>query len=182
MRKAILTGASALMLSATAAIAQHGPPPGVGPGGGMGAGPPISPPGLAGMGQGTADLAHGIASQQGQFGRDFAAEQHLSSAQLQQQATQHRSDALALAQAARSGAHIPANAAPRVKLALQQDIDAWRAQFQVDRQSWQTMRNTWLADRPNMTVQDWIQRRADWFAARDAWIANQKGWAMAHRP
>jgi len=140
MRKAILTGAWALMISATAAVAQHGPPAGAGPGSGMGAGPPISPPGLAGGGSGTADLARDIASQQGQFGRDFAAQQHLTAAQYQAMAAQHRADAMALARAARAGANIPANVGPRIKLALTQDIDSWRAQFQVDRQSWQTMR------------------------------------------
>ena len=97
MRKALIAGACALMLSTTAAIAQHGPPAGVGPGGGMGAGPPISPPGLSGMGQGTSDLARDIASQQGQFGRDFAAQQHLSATDYQAMAAQHRADALALA-------------------------------------------------------------------------------------
>jgi hypothetical protein len=184
MRKTLLTSAAALMLTATAAMAQHGPPAGAGPGGGMGAGPPISPPGLAGMGQGTSDLAHDIASQRGQFGRDFAAQQrdtHMNAAQLQAMAAQHRSDAMALAQAARSGARIPANAGPRIKTALRFDIDAWREQFQVDRKSWQTMRDAWLAERPNMTARDWAQRRADWFAARDAWIANQRTMAMARR-
>jgi len=181
MRKAILTAASALVFAATAAVAQHGPPAGAGPGGGMGAGPPISPPGLAGMGQGTSDLARDIASQRGQFGRDFAEQQRLTHAQLQQQATQHRADAMALAQAARAGANIPANAGPRIKTALRFDIDAWREQFQVDRKAWQTMRDAWLAERPNMTARDWAQRRADWFAARDAWIANQRTTAMARR-
>jgi len=181
MRKAIFTGAMTLMLSATAALAQHGPPAGAGPGGGLGAGPPISPPGLAGMGQGTSDLARGIASQQGQFGRDFAAQQHLSSAELQAQAAQHRADAMVLAQAARAGGNIPASAGPRIKTALRFDIDAWRAQFQVDRKSWQTMRDAWLAERPNMTARDWALRRADWFTARDAWISAQKTTAMARR-
>src|SRR5678815_5541329 len=126
MRKVILTGACALMLSTTAALAH----PGGGPGGGAGAGPPISPPGLAGGGPGTADLARDIASQQGQFGRDFAAQQHLTAAQYQAMAAQHRADALAMAQAARAGANIPVNVGPRIKLALKQDIDAWREQFQ----------------------------------------------------
>lgn len=181
MRKSLLSGAAPLLLSATGAMAQHGPPAGAGPGGGMGAGPPMSPPGLAGLGQGTSDLARDIASQRGQFGRDFASEQHLSASELQAQAAQHRADALALAQAARSGANIPAKAAPRIKEALRQDIEAWRAQFQVDRQNWQTMRNAWLAERPNMTARDWAQRRADWFAARDAWISAQRTTAMARR-
>lgn len=179
MRKSILTGAFALIL-ATAATAH----PGGGPGGGMGAGPPMTPPGQMGMGAGTADLARGIASQQGQFGRDFAQQQqqqHLSAQQYQQLAAQHRADALAIAKAARSGANLPANAGPRIRLALQQDIEAWRDQFQVGRKSWQSMRDQWLAQRGTMTAQDWALRRADWFAARDAWIANQKTWASARR-
>jgi len=182
MRKSILTGALALIFS-TAAMAHPGGAPGGGggPGGGMGAGPPITPPGEMGLGAGTPDLAQGIASQQGQFGRDFAQQQQLTVQQYQQLAAQHRADALALAQAARSGARLPPNVSPRIRLALQQDIDAWRDQFQVDRRSWQAMRDQWFAVRGTMTPQDWALRRADWFAARDAWIANQKNWAMARR-
>jgi hypothetical protein len=143
----------------------------------------MTPPGQMGLGAGTADYAQGIASQQGQFGRDFAQQQqrHLTAEQYQLEAAQHRADALALAQAARGGAHLPANAGPRIRLALQQDIDAWRDQFRVDRASWQAMRNDWLSQRGTMTAQEWAQRRADWFAARDAWITNQKAWAMARR-
>jgi len=176
MRKLILCTAGA-MLCAAAATAH----PGGGPGGGMGAGPPMSPPGQAGMGAGTADLAHGIGSQQGQFGRDFAAQQHLSPDQYRVMAAQHRRDALALAQAARSGANIPASAGPRIRLALQQDMEAWREQFSVGRKDWQAMRDQWLADRGNMTAAEWAQRRADWFASRDAWVATQKAWASARR-
>jgi len=187
MRRSLLTGACALMLSAAALAHPGGGPPGGvggGPGGGMGAGPPITPPGQMGLGAGTPDLAHDIASQQGQFGRDFAQQQqqrHLTAQQYQALAAQHRADALALAQAGRSGATIPASAGPRIRLALQQDIDAWRDQFQVDRRAWQAMRDQWLAERGTMSPQEWAQRRADWFAARDAWIANQKAWAMTRR-
>ena len=186
MRKSVLTGACALMIASTAALAQHGggPPggfPGAGGAGpGMGAGPPMTPPGSYGGGMGTANYAHDIASQQGQFGRDFADQQHLTPQQYQQAAAQHRADALALAQAGRAG-KLPANVGPRIRLALQQDIEAWRDQFQVDRKAWQAMRDQWLAQRGTMTAADWAQRRLDWFAARDAWIANQKNWAMARR-
>jgi hypothetical protein len=182
MRKSILTSACALALASTAAIAQHGPPSGVG--GGMGAGPPMTPPGqMGGIGGpgGASDYARDIASQRGQFGRDFAAQQRLTAQQYQQQAAQHRADALALAQAARSGARLPANAGPRIRDALKQDIDAWRDQFQVDRRSWQAMRDQWLSNRGAMTAQDWAVQRASWFAARDAWIVNQKAWASARR-
>lgn len=184
MRKAILTGAAALLVSTASIAHPGGGPGGAGPGGGMGAGPPMTPPGQMGLGAGTADYAHGLASQQGQFGRDLAQQQqerHLTAEQYRSQAAQHRADAVALAQAARSGARLPSNAGPRIRLALQQDIDAWRDQFRVDRASWQAMRDEWLSQRSTMTAQDWAQRRADWFAARDAWIANQRAWAMGRR-
>jgi hypothetical protein len=183
MRKSIMTAIAFFALTATPAIAQHGPPPGAGggPGGGMGAGPPMTPPGQMGGGMGTSDFAHGIASQRGQFGRDFAVQQHLTPQQYQALARQHRAEALAIAQAARNGARLPANAGPRIREALKQDIDAWRDQFQVDRRSWQAMRDQWLASRRTMTAEQWAIQRANWFAARDAWIANQKAWANARR-
>lgn len=187
MRKPILTSACALLLASTAAMAQHGPPSGVGggPGGGMGMGPPMTPPGqmMGGTGGpgGASAYAHDLASQQGQFGRDFASQRRLTAQQYQQQAAQRRADALVLANAARRGAHIPANAGPRIREALKQDIDAWRDQFQVDRRSWQAMRDQWLSSRGTMSAQDWAIQRANWFAARDAWIANQKSWALARR-
>lgn len=189
--KVILTGGAALLISG-AAIAYPGGGmggpgmggPGMGgPGGGMGAGPPMTPPGQMGMGAGTAGIAHGIASQRGQFGRDFAQQQqdqHLSPQQYQQMAAQHRADALMLAAAARNGT-LPTNIGPRIKAALEQDIDSWRAQFQVDRKAWQAMRDQWLASRGTMSARDWAQRRADWFAARDSWIANQRTWASTQR-
>lgn len=177
MRKFIVAGTLVLALASTAAIAR----PGGGPGAGIGAGPPITPPGQMGGGMNTSNHAQDIASQRGQFGRDFADQQRLTSDQYRAQAAQHRADALALAQAARSGAPIPANAAGRIRMALQQDIQAWRDQFTVGRKDWQAMRDQWLADRGGMTAQDWAQRRADWFAARDAWVATQKTWASSRR-
>jgi hypothetical protein len=141
----------------------------------------MTPPGQLGGGFGTSTYAHDIASQHGQFGRDFAAQQHLTAQQYQALAAQHRADALALAQAARSGARIPANAGPRIREALKQDIDAWRDQFQVDRRSWQATRDYWLSNRGTMTAQDWAIQRASWFAERDAWIARQRAWASARR-
>ena len=181
MRKSIMI-AALLALGSAPAVAQHGHAGGGGgPGGGMGSGPPMTPPGQMGGGMGTSDYARDIASQRGQFGRDFAGEQRLNAQQYQQMAAQHRADAMSVAQAARSGSRIPANAGPRIREALKQDIDAWRDQFQVDRRSWQAMRNQWLADRNSMTAEQWAIQRANWFAARDAWIANQRNWASARR-
>ena len=186
MRKLALTGALALMVTPAAVLAQHGPPGGFP--GGMGAGPPMTPPGSYGGGPGTADYAHGIAAQQGQFGRDFAAQQHLTAqerqqlaAQYQQAAQARRANAMQMAALARQGAAFPANASGKIRGALSDDIDQWRDQFQVDRKSWQAMRNQWLVARTSLTPQQWAQQRAAWFNARDAWIANQKAWAMARR-
>ena len=186
MRKSMLAGAMALALGSTAALAQHGPPGGFP--GGMGAGPPITPPGSYGAGAGAADYAHGIASQQGQFGRDFADQQHLTPQQRQELALQYqqaaqarRANAMQLAAMARQGAPFPANASAKIRSALSDDIDQWRDQFQVDRKAWQAMRDQWLVARNSLTPQQWALQRANWFNARDAWIANQKAWAMARR-
>lgn len=182
MRKQLLAAVACLALaSAGTALAQGRGGGAGGAGAGMGAGPPISPPGLSGGGMGTRDLARGIADQRGQFGRDFAAQQHLTANELRAQAQQHRADAMAMAQAVRGGADLPESAAARIRAALKADIEAWREEFRVGRQAWQAMRDQWLVDRASLTAEQWAQRRADWFAARDAWIATQKATAMARR-
>jgi hypothetical protein len=189
-RKLILSAVGCLALAVTApALAQgNSGGHGGGPGGGMGAGPPISPPGQAGGGMGTSDLGRGLGSQHGQFGRDFANQQHLTSEQRQQLALEYqqaaqarRANATQLAVLARQGASFPADASTKIRGALKEDIDAWRDQFQVDRKAWQAMRDQWLVDRGSLTPQEWAIRRSAWFDARDAWIANQKAWAMARR-
>lgn len=184
MARKILVSALAgvAMACATPALAQgrsggHGG----GPGGGMGAGPPMTPPGQMGAGMGTPGYASDIASQRGQFGRDFAEQQRLQAQQYRAQAEQRRAEALAYAQAARSGRPLPANAAGKIRSALKADIDAWREAFDVGRRDWQAMRDQWLVDRESLTAQQWAERRLDWFAVRDAWIASQKAWAQARR-
>ena len=198
MRKTVVITA-ALAVLATAPLAAQGRGggaggggaggPGAGAAGGMGGGPPMSPPGLAGGGPGTADLAHGIASQKGQFGRDFASTQKLTpeersarAAEYQAEAQQRRADAMVWAQAARAGRPLPTNADRDIRAAMKADMEAWREAFNVGRTDWQAMRDQWLVDRDTLTPQEWAQRRVDWFAARDAWISSQKAWAMAHRP
>ena len=192
MRKPFLTAACgfAILALATAATAQHaGGGGGMGASGGMGggmsamgqgmgAGPPISPPGQMG-GMGASGRAGDIASQRGQFGRDFAAQQHLTPTEYQAQAQQHRADALAIAKAARSGAALPKGTDARIREALKNDMETWRDTFKVDRKSWQAMRDQWLVDRKSLSPQQWAEQRAAWFAARDTWIANQKQWASA---
>lgn len=168
---------------------------GVGIGGGMGAGgsaggsagvgiggfntrgaPPINPPGLT---DNPRQAAQDIAAQQGQFGRDFAALQHLSSDELRSMAAERRAKAEALAAAVRSGVNIPEQAEARIRAALREDLEVWRAEFKAGRDEWQEMRKTWLEERGTMDARDWALRRAEWFAARDAWIANQRDWAKA---
>jgi hypothetical protein len=148
MRKPFLTAACgfAIIAFATAATAQHAGGSG-GMGGGMsamgqsmGAGPPISPPGQMG-GMGASGRAGDIASQRGQFGRDFVAQQHLTPTEYQAQAQQRRADALAIAKAARSGATLPKGTDARIREALRNDMETWRDTFKVDRKSWQAMRD-----------------------------------------
>lgn len=190
MKKLIMLSLASAMLASSPILAQGrsgsaGPPAGVGGGmgGGVGAGgigmgngPPINPPGMSGSN--ARDAAQDIASQQGQFGRDFAELQKKSPVELKAMAAERRISAEALAAAARAGANIPANAKDRIRTALAEDIAAWRAEFQQGRKEWQDMRTQWLSERGTMSARDWAMRRADWFAARDAWIANQKTFAM----
>lgn len=193
MNKWIILGLASAVLVAPSVLAQGrsggaGPPPGVGGGyggssgmgGTMGAGHgagPITPPGLSGGD--VRGAAQDIASQRGQFGRDFAEMKKRSPDELKAMAAEHRTAALALAAAARSGANIPESAKERIRAALSLDVAAWRAEFQVGRKEWQDMRSHWLSERGTMTARDWVARRADWFAARDAWIETQKAYAMA---
>jgi hypothetical protein len=182
-RKILISALATVAIAASApALAHPGGGPGGGGGPGAGAGQPMTPPGSLGGGFGTSTYARdNVASSQGQFGRDFAAQQKLTADQYRALAAQHRADALVLAQAARAGANIPASAAGRIREALKADIQAWRDEFAVGRKEWQAMRDQWLVDRNSLTAQQWALQRANWFTARDAWIAQQKAWAMARR-
>jgi hypothetical protein len=201
MRKFVIAAAFAAAVIASPALAQgqsgsHGPPGGAGgggvPGGGLergqGAGPPIAPPGL---GSGDArDAARAIAEQRGAFGRDFAddrsgltgseraafqreqAAQYFAAAQARREQAQQYSTAL------HNGARLPADAAKDLRAALRADMEAWREAFRVDRQEWQDLRDQWIADRDELTTEQWAQRRLDWFVFRDAWAA-QHGYSTA---
>ena len=188
MRKTLITLATIAVLASTPALAQGrsggagGGAGGGGMGGGMGAGPPISPPGHSGFDdRGASGSARDIASQRGAFGRDFAADRHLSPQEYQTLAQERRSVAMQYAQAARSGHKLPDHADRDIQTALGQDIDVWRSEFKVGRNEWQAMRNQWIADRKTLTPAQWAQRRADWFATRDAWIARNKAYAATRR-
>ena len=194
MRKALIAIATLSALAATPALAQGrsgggggggnsgGGMGGGGFGGGMGAGPPISPPGHSGMDtRGASGSAKDIASQRGAFGRDFAANQHLSAQEYRALAQERRSVAAQYAQAARSGRRLPDHAGRDIRTALKQDIDTWRSEFTVGRKEWQAMRDQWIVDRRSLTPAQWAQRRADWFATRDGWIARNKAYAATRR-
>ena len=96
MYKTLTIAASIAALATAPALAQgrgggHGGGGG-GPGGGMGAGPPISPPGHSVRGDhGASDAARDIASQRGQFGRDFAADRRMTPEQRQAFVQERRS-------------------------------------------------------------------------------------------
>lgn len=187
MRKTLITIATVAALAATPALAQgrsggaHGGGGG-GMGGGMGAGPPISPPGHGTFGDhGASGSARDIASQRGEFGRDFAASRRMTTEQRQAMVQERRSLAMQYAQAARSGRPLPRNADREIRSALSSDIDQWRDEFRVGRTEWQSMRNHWIADRSLLTPAQWAQRRADWFATRDAWITRNRAYAQTRR-
>lgn len=160
-------------------------------GGGVGNGPPISPPGQSG-GMGSSERAGGIASQRGGFGRDFAEQRRLSAADFAEQrrldvtnyrgqSEQRKAEALAYAQAARGNRELPGKASKEVRSALKADMESWRDTFNVDRKEWQAMRDQWLVDRETLTPRQWADQRASWFAARDSWIAAHKDWAQIYR-
>ena len=186
MRKTLMLAAAVAAIALSPALAQ-GRPGHAGPPAGMGAGPPITPPGQMG-GVGAADRAADIASQRGQFGRDFGQQQRMTAQERQQMAQQYRAmaaerkaKALELAARARQGATFPAGSAERIREALNSDIEMWRDEFQVNRQAFHDARNRWLAMRGTMSPQEWAQRRADWFVFRDNWILAQRDWASARR-
>jgi len=91
----------------------------------------------------------------------------------------HRLNALQIAETARSGTELPPNAGPRIRAALEADLNAWHDAFYVDRRDWKAMHDRWLVDADKLTGQQWAQQRADWFAARDVWIAQ---WLQRSEP
>lgn len=153
----------------------------------MGNGPPITPPGQT---DDARSAAGDIVSQRGQFGRDFAADRRASQAndaqqlrdladRFQSQSSSRREAALAQAAAARAG-RLNSGSGKDIRDALEDDMEAWKTQFRIDRKAWQAQRDQWLTERDGMTAADWAARRAEWFAARDAWIAKQVDWAKNH--
>lgn len=179
MRKTLIITAAIAALATSPALAQGRGAPGGGgpggPGGGMGAGPPMTPPGQSG-GFDASMRAQDIASQRGSFGRDLAEQQRnrLLPEQASQIAQERRALAMQYAQAARTGRTLPPNADRNIRDALKDDIDLWRQEFRVGRSEWQAARDRWIVDRASLTPAQWAQRRADWFATRDTWIAANK--------
>ena len=158
-------------------------------GGGMGAGPPMSVPGRSGDAMGG---ARDIASQRGQFGRDFAEQQRQTQAEqaklMRERAEDYRRDsmgaraeALARRDALKSGQR-PGLSSEELRAAFKDDLEEWRDAFRIGRADWQAQRDQWLVDAETLTPEQWTQRRADWFDARDAWIAKQKDWAGTVKP
>lgn len=96
-----------------------------------------------------------------------------AAAKFERAAQARRANAMQLAEIARQGEPFPANTSEKIRGALSDDIDQWRAEFHVDRKAWRVMRDQWLPDRDTLTPQQWALKWADWFDARDAWIASQ---------
>jgi len=96
MRKTLITAAALAALLAGPALAQgRGGGHGGGFGGGMGAGPPMSPPGQSTFGErGASSSARDIAAQRGEFGRNFAADRRMTTAERQAFVQERRATAL----------------------------------------------------------------------------------------
>jgi hypothetical protein len=198
-RIALIAAASTLALVASPAFAQARGGPGGGGGGGggmghaggmggsMGAGPPMSVPGRTMDPMGS---ARDIASQRGQFGRDFAEQQKMNRAEQAQmmrervedysaKSAERRAEALARRDATKAGAN-PGLSSKELRAEFKADMEAWREAFRVGRKDWQDQRDQWLVDADSLTPEQWAERRAAWFEARDAWIARQKDWAATN--
>lgn len=198
MRKVALFALASLALAASPALAQgrgagggggggHGGGMGGGMGMGNGAGPPMTVPGHSGDARGT---AQDIASQHGQFGRDFAEQQRTSQAdqarmirdkvdKFTTSSQDRRTQALAMRDAARAGKSV-GESSEEIRAQLKQDMEDWRDTFRVDRKAWQQVRDEMLVDAGTITPAQWAERRAQWFDLRDQWIAKQAAWAQSH--
>ena len=127
----------------------------------------------------SADPAKNMLNEKAEFDRVFLTLQKKSPVELRAMDSDHRKVAEALAGAARAGAVIPLAAKDRIRIALTEDIAAWRAEFSPPRKEWEDMRNKWLSATDATTARDWVLRRADWFVARDVWVAKQNNSANA---
>ena len=136
--------------------------------------------------------ARDIASQRGEFGREFGAQQRQSQAQqanairekLDKYASStkgSRDEAIARRDALKSGTR-PGLSSAELREAFKDDMEEWRDAFRIGRADWQAQRDQWLVDAETLTPEQWTQRRADWFDMRDAWIAQQRERAGTIQP
>jgi Na+-translocating ferredoxin:NAD+ oxidoreductase RnfC subunit len=95
------------------------------------------------------------------------------SALLRQQAAARREEARAQAAAVASATSPGSLTAADIRDALEQDLKAWRSEFDVGRREWQAMRGKWLVAEASLSASGWAAHRLDWFAAREAWIAER---------
>ena len=117
----------------------------------------------------TQDLTNAVRAvdERNQTGREQRA------ALMRQRAAERREQARLEAAALASGVPAPVHTAATIRAALEDDLEAWRSEFNVGRREWRSMRETWLPDEASMTVAEWAAHRLNWFAARDAWIAER---------
>lgn len=177
MKKFVLVGAAALMVSAGPALAQAG-----------GATPPPVPGGSAG-GAGAADRiaiqdrdagvnAQQMMDRQGRLNADFAkggkkAEAYRNQLQGFADATAGRkADALALRESALSGKAIT-QSAKEIRDQLAADMEEWRKTFKIDKAQYQGLRDQIIVEESALTARQWADRRAQWFELRDEWIAQE---------
>jgi hypothetical protein len=212
MRKVAIIALASLAMAASPALAQgrgggHGGGGGAGDnaGGGMGMGGGMGAGGGMGMGMGNGagppmtvpgqtddprSAASDIASQRGQFGRDFAQQQKMNQADQARMirdrvrdyttsTDRDRTEALKMRDEARTGKPVR-QSSQEIRAQLKQDMENWRDTFKVGRKDWQQVRDQILVDAGTLTPAQWAERRAQWFDARDQWIAKQVEWAQTH--
>jgi hypothetical protein len=93
----------------------------------------------------------------------------------------HRLNALQIAEQAATNP-LPVGTGPRIREALQADLDFWRNELQVSQRDYDLMRKQWLVPAASLTDQQWAMQRANWFKARDAWLDQRVQTAENARP
>jgi len=92
---------------------------------------------------------------------------------LSARAAARREQARAQAATLAAGTPPASITAGEIRDALDEDLKAWRDEFDVGRREWQAMRATWLVPEASLDAGGWAAHRLDWFTARDAWIAQR---------
>ena len=84
---------------------------------------------------------------------------------------QRRGDAVKLAEMVRKGAQVPADYAPKLREAIDGDMELWRDQYKVESKTFKEARRQWLDGANSMDANTLAILRAELFGARDKYNA-----------